>query len=54
MIDFAAVERKALDEYLPRLNARGYRVVRRPAKADLPPSLPTMTLTPLRPGRMTT
>jgi hypothetical protein len=36
MVDFAAVEKTALDEYLPRLDARGYRVVRRPAKQDLP------------------
>lgn len=39
MVDFATIERSALDEYLPRLDARGYRVVRRPAKADLPPFL---------------
>ncbi|MBY5794390.1 hypothetical protein [Rhizobium leguminosarum] len=36
MIDFAAVERNALDDYLPRLGAQGYRVVRRPTKSDLP------------------
>src|SRR5690606_18244153 len=31
-----AVERNALDDYLPRLGAQGYRVVRRPTKSDLP------------------
>lgn len=39
MIDFAANESLALEEYLPRLGARGYRVVRRPTRADLPPFL---------------
>jgi len=36
MIDFAAVERNALDDYLPRLGAQGYRVVRSPTRSDLP------------------